>query len=73
MLTKEEMRKLAGQRVTLKLAPQAGLGPSSTGTVVGLIDAADGIVLTFEPDGSAGKRFTVHAHHVVSVKKPQTA
>lgn len=70
MLTKDEMRRLPGQRVTLKLAPQAGLGPTVTGLVVGVIDAADGISLTFEPEGSAGRRHTIHAHHIVSVKRP---
>jgi hypothetical protein len=37
-----------------------------TGRVVGMIEAADGLVVTVEPKDAAGKRLTVHYQHIVS-------
>jgi hypothetical protein len=37
-----------------------------TGRVVGMIEAADGLVVTVEPKDAAGKRLTVHYQHIAS-------
>jgi len=31
-----------------------------------MIEAADGLVVTVEPNGAPGKRLTVHHHHIIS-------
>jgi hypothetical protein len=64
-LTKD-IRGLKGQIVTLQLLPDAPGAPVVTGRVLGTIEAADGLVVTVEPNGAPGKRLTVHEHHIVS-------
>jgi hypothetical protein len=64
----EEIKPHVGKRVTLKLTPQAHGGPTVIGRLVGTLEAADGLVVQVEPDGSApGARLTVHYHHIVSI------
>ncbi|HEV3095674.1 MAG TPA: hypothetical protein VG104_00895 [Candidatus Dormibacteraeota bacterium] len=36
-----------------------------TGRVMGTIEAADGLVVSVEPDGAPGKRVTVHYQHIL--------
>ncbi len=67
MLTAEEIRKLKGQWVRLQLAPDAPGGPVVTGRVMGIVEAADGFLLTVEPDGRLGRRLTVHHHHILAL------
>jgi hypothetical protein len=62
----DNIRGLKGQVVTFQLLPDAPGAPSVTGRVLGTIEAADGLVVTVEPNGAPGKRLTVHQHHVVS-------
>ena len=62
----KDIRGLKGQIVTLQLLPDAPGAPVVTGRVLGTIEAADGLVVTVEPNGAPGKRLTVHEHHIVS-------
>ena len=62
----DNIRQLKGQTVTFELLPDAPGAPSVTGRVLGTIEAADGLVVTVEPNGAAGTRLTVHQHHIVS-------
>jgi hypothetical protein len=61
-----DIRGLKGQIVTFQLLPDAPGAPVVTGRVLGTIEAADGLVVTVEPNGALGKRLTVHEHHIVS-------
>ncbi len=62
----EEIKRHVGKRVTLTVAPGAHEQATVTGRLVGTLDAADGLVVQFEPEGSApGARLTVHYHHIV--------
>jgi hypothetical protein len=62
----DDIRGLKGQIVTLQLLPNAPGAPAVTGRVLGTIEAADGLVVTVEPNDTPGKRLTVHEHHIVS-------
>jgi hypothetical protein len=62
----DDIRGLKGRIVTFQLQPDAPGAPSVTGRVLGMIEAADGLVVTVEPTGSPGKRLTVHHQHIVS-------
>jgi hypothetical protein len=62
----DDIRGLKGRIVTLQLLPDAPGAPVVTGRVLGTIEAADGLVVTVEPNGAPGKRLTVHEHHIVS-------
>lgn len=64
----EEIRRHLGKRVTLTLAAGAPGGPTVTGHLVGTTEAADGLVIHVEPEGSApSTRLTIHYHHVVAL------
>ena len=65
MVNADEIRGLKGRRATLDLSPDAPGVPSVTGRVLGTIEAADGLVVTVEPDGVPGKRLTVHYQHIL--------
>ena len=65
MVNAEEVRSLKGRRATLQLAADAPGGPAVTGRIVGTIEAADGLVVTVEPDGAPGKRLTIHYQHIL--------
>jgi hypothetical protein len=62
----DDIRALKGRIVTFQLNPDAPGAPSVTGRILGMIEAADGLVVTVEPTGTPGKRLTVHQHHIVS-------
>ena len=62
----DELRGLKGQSVTFRLVPDAPGAPVVTGRVLGMIEAADGLVLTVEPKGAPGKRLTIHHQHIAS-------
>jgi hypothetical protein len=68
MVSAEEIRGLKGRRVVLQLAAEAPGAPTLTGRVVGIIEAADGLVVTVEPDAAAGKRVTVHYQHILRAR-----
>jgi hypothetical protein len=62
----DELRGLKGKIMMFKLLPDAPGAPSVTGRVLGTIEAADGLVVTVEPNGAPGKRVTMHQHHILS-------
>ena len=72
MPTADELRKLKGLWVRLQLAPDAPGGPVVTGRVMGIVEAADGILLTVEPDGRLGRRLTIHHHHILGLTTTRT-
>ena len=64
----DEILRYVGQRVVLTLSPQATGGPTVTGRIAGTISAADGLVVTVEPDGAIpAPRVTYHYHYIVSI------
>lgn len=64
----EEIKPHVGKRVTLTLKPEAPEGPTVTGRFVGTIDAADGLIVYVEPEGSKpGTVLSVHYHYIVSI------
>lgn len=65
MVSAADIRGLTGQRVTLQLAAGAPGEPAVTGRVMGTIEAADGLLVSVEPDGAPGKRVTVHYQHIL--------
>ena len=63
-----EVKRYVGQRVALSLAPEAPGAPTVRGLLVGTIDAADGLVVILEPEGSpSGTRMTCHYHHILEI------
>lgn len=66
MVTADDLRRFKGKRVTLQLAADAPGAPVVTGRILGTIEAADGLVVSVEPDGTPGKRVTVHYQHVLN-------
>ena len=67
-MTDQELKQAIGKRVTLELAPQAAGGPIRIGRVIGILDAADGMVVTFAPDDAPGKHVTYHAHYILALR-----
>ena len=63
----QEITQAVGKRVRLTLAPQAVGAPTRIGRVVGILDAADGMVVTFAPDDAPGTEVTYHAHYILAV------
>lgn len=64
----DEILRYVGQRVVLTLSPQATGGPTVTGRIAGTISAADGLVVTVEPDGAIpAPRVTYHYHYILSI------
>ena len=70
-LNVDEIRGLKGKNVTFGLLPGAPGAPVITGRVVGLIEAADGLVVSVEPKDAPGKRLSVHHHHIASATPAQ--
>ena len=66
-MTRDEIRKHVGKRVTLKLTPQAPGGPSVTGRIEGVLDAVDGLLVTVVPDGAPAAARTIHYHHIEAI------
>lgn len=66
-MTNQEIRQAVGKRVRLDLAPQAVGSPTRTGRIVGALEAADGMVVTFAPDDAPGSQVTYHAHYILGI------
>jgi hypothetical protein len=66
-MTNLELKQAIGTRVKLELSPQATGGPARIGRIIGILDAADGMVVTFAPDDAPGKRVTYHAHYILAL------
>ena len=60
MPTADELRGLKGQRVSLRLAD----GSEVAGTLVGTLEAADGLVLVLDRADRPGTRFTCNYQEV---------
>lgn len=66
-MTNQEIKQAVGKKIRLDLTPQAVGGPTRTGRIVGTLDAADGLVVTFAPDDAPGSHVTYHAHHIRAI------
>jgi hypothetical protein len=67
MVRPEELEKLVGERVILRLATGAPGNPMVTGRIVGAVRALDGLVVTISPDGAEpNENVTYHYHYVES-------
>jgi hypothetical protein len=66
-MTNQEIKQAVGKRIKLELLPQAMGGPIRLGHIVGTLDAADGLVVTFEPDEAPGRHVTYHAHYIRAI------
>jgi len=66
--TNQAIKEAVGKRVQLDLVPQATGGPSRIGRIVGVLDAADGMVVTFAPENAPGTEVTYHAHYILAVR-----
>jgi hypothetical protein len=66
-MTNQEIKQAVGKKVRLDLTPQAVGGPTRTGRIVGTLDAADGLVVTFAPDDALGSHVTYHAHYIRAI------
>lgn len=68
MATADEIKQFIGRRATLQLTPDAPRGPSVTGRILGVLNAADGLIVTIEPDGALpGTRHTYHYHYIAAI------
>lgn len=67
-MTNQELKQAVGKRVTLELSPQATGGPTRLGRIVGILDAADGMVVTFAPEDAPGQHVTYHAHYILALR-----
>ena len=68
MVNPDEILRYVGERVVLHLSTEATGGPVVIGRVVGALRAADGLVVTLEPDGAVpARRITYHYHHIASI------
>ena len=68
MPTVEEVRSLTGQQVLLRLVPEAG-GETVEGRLAGTLEAADGLVVVVEREGSGGRRFSCNYQHIAELQK----
>jgi hypothetical protein len=66
-MTNQEIKQAVGKRVRLDLTPQAIGGPTRIGRIVGTLDAADGLVVTFAPEDAPGTPVTYHAHYIQAI------
>ena len=66
-LDPQELRQYVGRRVRLELDPASPFGPALVGTLVGVVDALDGLVAMLEPEGRPGARLSCHYHYIRSI------
>ena len=57
-----------GQKVELRLSSKAGSADVVRGRIIGALSAADGLVVTLEPETAPGKRATYHYHYIQSLR-----
>jgi hypothetical protein len=67
MTIADELKRSVGTRVTLHLTARAPGAPRVTGRILGVLEAADGLVVTLEPDSAPGTRQTLHYHDITAV------
>jgi hypothetical protein len=70
--TADEARALTGQRVLLRLVPEAG-GETVEGRLAGTLEAADGLVVVIEREGSPERRFSCNYQHIAVLEKHDEA
>ncbi len=68
MATNQEIKQSVGKHVRLDLTPQATGGPTRIGRIIGILEAADGMVVTLEPDETPGRHVTYHAHYIKTIQ-----
>jgi hypothetical protein len=68
MPTADQIRELTGRRVSLRLIPEAG-GETVQGRLAGTLEAADGLVVVIEPEGSSGRRFSCNYQHIATLEE----
>jgi hypothetical protein len=68
MPSADDIKRLVGKRVTMRLSPAAGGPQAITGRLVGALDAADGLVVTLQPADQPGHRATYHYHHILEIE-----
>ncbi len=66
-MTNQEIKDAVGKWIRLELTPQAIGGPTRIGRIVGTLDAADGMVVTFALEDEPGRHVTYHAHYIRAV------
>ena len=66
-MTREEVSRHIGQRVTLRLNPQAPGGPTVTGRIEGVLDSIDGMLVTMIPDATPAQVRTIHYHYIEAI------
>ncbi len=66
-LSPQELQRHVGRRVRLELEPDCPLGQSLVGTLVGAIEALDGLVAVVEPEGRPGSRVSCHYHYIRAI------
>ena len=69
MASAQEIRDLNGRRASFELHPDAGAGENLTGTVVGTLEAADGLVVSVAPDYDPERRVTLNYQHIRSYRE----
>ena len=63
-----EIKRLIGKRVQIRLADALGGPAAVSGRLVGVLDAADGLVVAIQPGEQPDRRLTYHYHHIVEIK-----
>ncbi len=67
-MTNQELKQATGKRIRLDLTPHAPGGRTRVGRIVGTLEAADGLVVTFEPEDAPGSQVTYHAHYIQAIR-----
>ena len=68
MVKPEDIEKVVGKHVTVRLSPRAPGTPLVTGTVLGVLRALDGLVVTLAPDGEGNTPRTFHYHFIEGIE-----
>ena len=64
----EDIRKFVGQRVALQLVPGNDRPSSSTGVLVSVTEALDGLIAWVQPDGAPEEtRDSYHYHNIKAI------
>jgi hypothetical protein len=70
MPTTDEIRALTGQRVLLRLVPEAG-GETVEGRLAGTLEAADGLVVVIEREAAPERRFSCNYQHIAVLERQE--
>jgi len=64
----DEIKRLIGKRVKVRLADALGGPAAVAGRLIGVLDAADGLVVAIQPAEQPERRLTYHYQHIVEIK-----